>query len=113
MDQPRSTPTWLPYALIIVGFGLITAMIIGWVQISRRQASLKSQQGLPYSDIQRIQPSAAKTSYDQQSAVIVDVRGPETFADQHVVGAFNLPVSEIDTRWAELDKTNTIILYCT
>ena len=47
-----------------------------------------------------------------QSATILDVRSAAEFAQAHISGAINLPVTELDSRFAELPKDKPIIIYC-
>jgi phage shock protein E len=55
-----------------------------------------------------VEPTQAGT------AIILDVRTPEEFAQGHVPGARNIPVQELVQRYTELgnDKSAPIILYC-
>ena len=43
---------------------------------------------------------------------IVDVREADEYEANHVPGAVNIPLSEIDTRQSELDKNASIYLIC-
>jgi len=51
-------------------------------------------------------------------AVVVDVRTPEEFGDGHVASATNIPVQELATRIAEVDKlvgadkAKPVVVYC-
>ena len=51
---------------------------------------------------------------NDQAALILDVRTAEEFTDAHVPGALNIPVQELQQRYAELghDKQQPIIIYC-
>lgn len=56
--------------------------------------------------------------FDQQNApgafVVVDCRGPESFAKRHLPGAVNLPYRTIDAKTtASLSKETPIVTYCT
>ena len=44
--------------------------------------------------------------------VLVDVRAPAEFAENHIQGAINIPVADLRTRWGELDKDKLTILLC-
>jgi len=56
----------------------------------------------------------ASVAVSQPSAMVLDVRTPEEFAQGHVPGARNLPVQELAQRFTELgaDKHVDIIVYC-
>ena len=49
-----------------------------------------------------------------KGAVILDTRPPKEFSAGHVIGARNIPASELDVRVAELDKfkQQPVIVYC-
>jgi phage shock protein E len=57
---------------------------------------------------------AAATNGDAAGVVYVDVRTPEEFAEGHVVGAINIPHTEMRARHDELDEYagEEIVLYC-
>lgn len=49
----------------------------------------------------------------QSGALVVDVRTPEEFQDEHYEGAINIPVEEVMTRVSEFgDKTKPVVVYC-
>lgn len=48
----------------------------------------------------------------EQGAMIVDVRTPQEFADDHLDNAVNFPLSELDKHFANVDKDTQIVLYC-
>jgi phage shock protein E len=44
---------------------------------------------------------------------VIDVRTPQEFAKGHVAGAVNIPVSEIETRIAEVaSKETPLLVHC-
>jgi rhodanese-related sulfurtransferase len=44
--------------------------------------------------------------------VILDVRTTEEFAIEHIEGAINIPVDELENRIGELDKKDELLVYC-
>jgi rhodanese-related sulfurtransferase len=44
--------------------------------------------------------------------VLVDVRAPAEFEENHIKGALNIPVADLRTRYSELKKEDHIILIC-
>jgi phage shock protein E len=49
----------------------------------------------------------------KSGAAIVDVRTPEEFADGHIEGARNIPLSDLTARVAEVGaKTKPVVVYC-
>ena len=45
-------------------------------------------------------------------ATLVDVRTPGEYADGHIDGALNIPVSEISGRMAELPRDQPLVVHC-
>ena len=72
---------------------------------------------LPQTDaeVSRVPPDQAKAAFDRGDAIIVDVRGPDAYAQKHVTGALeiSLGVIESDPANVPLDKNKWIITYCT
>jgi rhodanese-related sulfurtransferase len=63
-------------------------------------------------DVERISLADAKKAFDADAAVFVDVRAPEAYKAQHIKGALNIPVTEIDAGVSKLPKGKKIIVYC-
>lgn len=75
-----------------------------------------TQQSQPTENaIPRISVADAKSALDGGKAVIVDVRGAEFFAESHIAGAINIPLTDIESNPAgiKLDKDQWIVTYCT
>ena len=46
-------------------------------------------------------------------ALLLDVRSPGEFSGQHLEGAVNIPVGELQSRLGELgDTSQTVVVYC-
>lgn len=45
-------------------------------------------------------------------ALVVDVRTPDEFAEGHVENAHNIPLSDVATGFAAIDKDQPIVVYC-
>jgi len=67
-------------------------------------------------DVRRvIQPAELAERIDSGTApLILDVRTPEEYAEEHIPGAINIPETEISTRLSELNESQEkeIVLYC-
>jgi rhodanese-related sulfurtransferase len=49
----------------------------------------------------------------KDGARLVDVRSPEEFASEHLDGAINIPVGELENRLSELEpKDQAVVVYC-
>ena len=72
---------------------------------------------VPYTEaeVPRIDVQKAKAAFDSGTAVIVDVRSPESYADGHIAGAINIPLGNFESDLANvpLKKDQWIITYCT
>jgi hypothetical protein len=105
--QTTSVPTLLPIAT------LVPSQIPEAVSTQPPATS----ENLPQTDaeVPRVHPNQAKLAFDRGDAIIVDVRGPEAYAERHITGALeiSLTVIETDPTSLNLDKNKWIITYCT
>jgi len=80
-------------------------------------ASTQPPANLPENDAQvpRVPVDQAKAAFDSGEAVIVDVRGADSYARSHIAGALEVSLGAIQTDPANLplDKNKWIITYCT
>jgi rhodanese-related sulfurtransferase len=54
----------------------------------------------------------AKLKEYRKSCVIIDVRNPEEYEEEHIDGAVNIPLDDLPDHLGELDKTKDLILVC-
>jgi rhodanese-related sulfurtransferase len=67
----------------------------------------------PFADCRHPEDLAADIAAGTPNLVIVDARYRETFAREHLPGAINLPVREIDERTtAHLSRDAEYVVYC-
>lgn len=51
--------------------------------------------------------------YKRNDAMLIDVRMPEEFRENHIEGAINIPIYEMDNLKDEIiDKDKVILIYC-
>jgi 3-mercaptopyruvate sulfurtransferase SseA len=62
--------------------------------------------------VRRVTPAEARAAVEKGQAVIVDVRGEDSFKAGHVKGALWIPVGDIGSRAGELPRGKMIITYC-
>lgn len=67
----------------------------------------------PLAAAPRISAEEAKQAVAKGEAVLVDVRGKESYDLEHAKGAISLPLSDLPNRMGELPKDKKIITYCT
>jgi hypothetical protein len=67
----------------------------------------------PQSEAPRISAAEAREALAKGTAVLVDVRGADTYKAEHAKGALSIPLGEVSARAGELPKDKLIITYCT
>ncbi len=111
-----SSQNLAPILLIAAGVVLVLGVLIWQVvqsQISARGAGLPGGPTLTTAQVSRVTPADALAAYQGEQAVLLDVRDAGSFAQEHVTGAVNIPLSELEQRSGELDAGRWIIPYCT
>jgi 3-mercaptopyruvate sulfurtransferase SseA len=116
MSARRRQSSSFPLALIALGLLLILAAG-GWYlyQVLNPEGTVQS---LPQSEseddgVPRVSLADAKAAYETGSAVFLDVRDAESYAQSHITGALSIPLSELPDRMGELNESTWIITYCT
>ena len=66
----------------------------------------------PGDGVRRITTAELRDALEKGTAVVVDVRSPESYKLGHIKGAINIPEGEITSRKDELPRDKTIALYC-
>jgi 3-mercaptopyruvate sulfurtransferase SseA len=66
-----------------------------------------------YLEVPRVSLEEAKSALDAGSAIFLDVRSQQSYESQHIPGALNIPLPDMEARLGELDKAEWIITYCT
>ncbi len=66
------------------------------------------------SGVKQIIPAELTRLVNRENAVLIDLRAASEFAANHILGAINIPESEMSTRKAELDKhkKDALVFYC-
>jgi hypothetical protein len=67
----------------------------------------------PEAAIPRISLADAKAAHELGSAVFLDVRDANAYAQSHIKGAILIPLDELPDRVNELNPSDWIITYCT
>jgi hypothetical protein len=66
----------------------------------------------PEDGVRRVTPAEAREAVEKGKAIIVDVRGEESYNAGHVKGAHLIPLNDILARISELPRDKMIITYC-
>jgi len=94
----------------------VLALSIGGLILAQnlRKAEIRNpQQYTNQDDIPRVSIQEAYQAMKNGEAVLVDTRSETAFTSQHVSGAINLPVDQIESRLGELDPDIWYLTYCT
>jgi hypothetical protein len=125
--QPRrrSSRKTLPTPILLLAGGGLLLLVGALFSLSRWPAPAADipdtiaslpdnhdESGLPYPEVARISLEQAKANFEQGTAVIVDVRASDEYAEAHIPGAISIPLNELETRYGELSPGDEIITYC-
>jgi rhodanese-related sulfurtransferase len=62
--------------------------------------------------VERITTAELRDALEKGTAIVVDVRSPESYKAGHIRGAVNIPEPEITRRKDELPRDKKIVFYC-
>ena len=115
MPQRRTSPSILPFVLVALGLVLILGAGVWYYTMTLSPPELV-QPSSPveeenYPDIARVSLADAKAAYDTGSAVFLDVRSADSYAQSHIPGALSIPLAELPNRISELNPSDWIITY--
>jgi glyoxylase-like metal-dependent hydrolase (beta-lactamase superfamily II)/rhodanese-related sulfurtransferase len=68
--------------------------------------------GKDYETSKRITATELKNSMSDEKPLIIDVRKKSEFDSEHVIGAINVPLNEINKHLAQFPKDNPFVLHC-
>jgi rhodanese-related sulfurtransferase len=69
--------------------------------------------GLPLKHVPQLSSQELREVVQHHSeAVIADVRARSEYESGHISGAINIPVADLRTRYAELDRSAETVVYC-
>ncbi|HEY6187948.1 MAG TPA: rhodanese-like domain-containing protein [Pyrinomonadaceae bacterium] len=66
----------------------------------------------PADGVERITTAELRDALEKGTAIVVDVRSPESYKAGHIRGAVNIPEPEITRRKDELPRDKKIVFYC-
>lgn len=91
--------------------------IVSACQLQTAQQEPQAQRSLMSiadpSQVPRVTLAEAKAHFDDESAYFVDSRGRIEYEEQHIAGAYYLPIVGLKEHLDELPKDKLVIAYCT
>ena len=66
----------------------------------------------PGDGVERITTAELRDALEKGTAIVIDVRSPESYKAGHIRGAINIPEPEITRRKDELPRDKKIVFYC-
>lgn len=120
----RSTASRLGPIILAFAGVVVLALAIGIVVLdsddsepgsssNNTASNVQDEQGIPYPEVPRVSVADAKSRYDADTAIFVDVRSADEYDSAHIPGAVSLPLAELQARYQELPSDALIFLYCT
>ncbi len=70
------------------------------------------ESGKDFETIARISPQQLEAEYKMGQPLVFDVRKKSEFLSEHVLGAINVPLNEINQHLAQFPKNKPLILHC-
>jgi 3-mercaptopyruvate sulfurtransferase SseA len=98
---------------IILSFLMTACLAIGLAcQTAQTQAVAADETSVGADGANRITLAGAKKLFDAGNVLIVDTRGKSQYDTEHIKGAINVPLSDVETRLSELKTDKKIVAYC-
>jgi 3-mercaptopyruvate sulfurtransferase SseA len=115
MTKKQKPRPILPLILVAAGavltLGALAFYLFLEIDSTQEQTTLGESSESGSTEVSRVSVMNAKAAYDLGSAVFVDVRTPEAYAESRIPGAVSIPLAELPDRLDELDKQAWIITY--
>ena len=112
----KSSGSWWPIVMMALGIILILGAGVWYLNPFNSKADIQTATPVvedTYPEIPRVSLADAKAAYDTGTAVFVDVRDAQSYAQSHIKGALSIPLTELPNRLNELKPSDWIITYCT
>ncbi len=111
-SSASKTPTRSLRPFLIIAAGVILMVVAILLFVNQANPDQKTEI-TDVAQIERISLDDAYKTFTEKTAVILDVRSSDAFAVNHIPGAINIPLGELENRINELDPKQWIITYCT
>lgn len=104
-------PAIAPLFLIFLGIFLIASFPLIQHLQNNEKLLLDNPSEYAANEIKEISAQEAKLLHEKGLAVFLDVSPLQDFKKQHIVGAVNIPISNLEQELATLNHKNWIIVY--
>lgn len=62
--------------------------------------------------VDEVSPETVKQKLDESDAQIIDIRPPDEYADGHIPGAINIPMSQLPQQIDEIEWSDDVTVVC-
>jgi 3-mercaptopyruvate sulfurtransferase SseA len=100
---------------IFLMLSLLGTMIFGFAcqaASSNSASSATTKEPAVADDAPRITLDDAKKAFDSGTALFIDTRGDAQYKSEHIKGAINITMSDVEARLKEIPADKKIIAYC-
>ena len=87
----------------VVGLALLLAVGLALPSLARAGGE-EDVEVIGVDEVRRLQQSPRRI-------VLVDVRSPQEFRESRIAGAVNVPLTELERRFAEIPRQGLVVLY--
>jgi len=99
---------------LLLGGGILLLLAgIAFAWVNHQTNPVATPTPASVEQVQRVSLVEAKSAFDAGTALFLDVRDPNSYAQSHIQGAISIPLDELSSRLNELDPGRWIITYCT
>jgi 3-mercaptopyruvate sulfurtransferase SseA len=94
---------------LLIIFGLVIGIAC---QTAKTNALNDDETSIGSDGANRITLAGAKKLFDAGEVLIVDTRAKDAYNSEHIKGAINIPLADVETRLSELKTDKKIVAYC-
>lgn len=104
-------PRWgLPALVAALGLAIL---LTGCGASATPTPTTAAASDIPFPEVPRISVEEAAVHHADGTALFVDVRGAQYYAEGHIPDSVSLPLADLEADWTTLPKAKLIITICT
>lgn len=81
-------------------------------ELAKRSIGSHDADGGHRDNVKRVSLEDAKKAFDTGEALFIDTRSKNSYLNEHIEGAINIPFADFENRYKEVPKDKKIIVYC-